>query len=163
MHNVNAILEIAFISFGLFMLEIHGRWKIKVTDKVLMQWFADSWNEEAIIAYIKEFKAAAAPLMGSDWAIISIFEQWELGVPEIEQHVVEHCEWFKAQGCIKDCHVYRPSAVKEMQLEKMIPHTQLGYERAVFDNLNDAINWLDAEGFSLNYDQFLYDIIKSET
>jgi len=45
-------------------------------------------------------------LVGSDWAMISIFEQWELGAPEIEQHVVEHCRWFKEQGCIKDCHVY---------------------------------------------------------
>lgn len=45
-----------FILFGFFMLEIHSRWKIKVTDKVLMQWFADSWNEEAIIAYVKGFK-----------------------------------------------------------------------------------------------------------
>jgi hypothetical protein len=59
------------------MLEIHSRLKIKVTDKVLMHFFADSWNEEAIIAYVKGFKAAAAHLVGSDWAMISIFEQWE--------------------------------------------------------------------------------------
>lgn len=45
----------------------------------------------------------------------------------------------------------------------MIPHTEQGYERAVFNNLNDAINWLDAEGFSLNQDQFLDEIIKSGT
>jgi hypothetical protein len=92
--------------------------------------------------------------VGSDWAIISILEQWELGVTEIEKHVIEHCECFKEQGCIKDCHVYRPSSVKEVQLEKIISQIDLVYERAVFDNLNDAINWLDAEGFSLNQDQF---------
>ncbi|TWX69985.1 hypothetical protein [Colwellia sp. C1TZA3] len=145
------------------MLQIHGRWKIKVTDKVLMQWFADSWNEEAIIAYVKEFKIAAAPLIGSDWAIISIFEQWELGTPEIEQHVTELCQWFKEQGCIKDCHVYQPSSVKEMQLEKMIPNTGMGYDRCVFDHLNEAMLWLDAEGFTLNQPQFLHEIITSRT
>jgi hypothetical protein len=136
------------------MLPIHGRWKIKVIDKVVMQWFADSWNEEAIIAYTKEFRTAVTPLIGSNWAIISIFEQWELGVPEIEHHVIEHCQWFMAHGCIKDCHVYSPSAVKEMQLEKMIPHSELGYERCVFDDLDNAVAWLNGEGFNCNQEQF---------
>jgi len=140
------------------MLPIHGRWKIKVANNVLMQWFADSWNEEAIIAYMKEFRAAATPLIGRDWAIISVFEQWELGVPEIEQHVIEHCDWFKQNGCIIDCHVYSANSLKKLQLEKMIPHTELGYERCVFDNLNQASTWLNTKGFELEKAEFLYDL-----
>tara|TARA_R110000744_G_scaffold308704_1_gene416742 strand:- start:4871 stop:5314 length:444 start_codon:yes stop_codon:yes gene_type:complete len=140
------------------MLPIHGRWKIKVVDKVLMQWFADSWNEEAVISYVKEFKAAAAPLIDGEWAIISVFEHWELGIPEIECHVTELCEWFKQNGCIKDCHVYSENTLKNLQLEKMIPHTENGYERCVFNNVNEAIIWLDTQGFTVTQPQFLYDI-----
>ncbi len=132
------------------MLAVHGRWKIKVFNNVLIQWFADSWNEEAIIKHVKEFKRAAAPLLGKKWAIISVFEHWELGVPAIESHVSEACEWFKLNGCVKDCHVYTSSASKGMQLEKMIPSSTAGYERRVFENLDGAITWLDDEGFHVN-------------
>lgn len=132
------------------MLAMHGRWKIKVINNVLIQCFADSWNEEAIIEHIKEFKAAAMPLTQGEWAIISIFEQWELGVPEIEAHVAEACDWFKQHGCVKDCHVYCPNSIKEMQLEKMIPCSSTGYERCIFDNVNSALTWLDSQGFHLN-------------
>ena len=137
------------------MLPIHGRWKIKVSGNVLMQWFADSWNEEAIIAYVKEFKAAAKPLIGRDWAIISVFEEWESGVPEIEQHVIEHCEWFKLNGCVKDCHVYSPNGLKALQLENMIPHSEPGYERHVFGDLDGAVTWLGTHGFLLTQADFL--------
>ncbi len=137
------------------MLAIHGRWKIKVADNVLMQWFADSWNEEAIIAYVKEFRVAAKPLIGREWAIISVFEQWQLGVPEIEQHVIEHCQWFKQNGCIKDCHVYSPNSLKALQLENMVPHSEPGYERRVFGDLDDAVTWLGTQGFLLTQADFL--------
>jgi len=140
------------------MLPVHGRWKIKVADKVVMQWFADSWNEEAVISYIKEFKAAVTPLIDGEWAIISVFEQWQLGVPEIEHHVTELCQWFKQHGCIKDCHVYSRNTLKKMQLEKMIPLTEVGYERCVFNTINEAITWMEAQGFTVSQAQFLYDI-----
>lgn len=146
------------MSFGVIM-QVHGRWKIKVSGKVLMQWFADAWNEQAIIEYAKEFKQVAAPLIGQDWAIISIFEQWELGVPEIESHVAAHCAWFKDNGCVRDCHVYSYSSAKEMQLEKMIPHTEGTYVRHVYGELDEAINWLSQEGFDIPEPDFLHKLI----
>lgn len=137
------------------MQEIHGRWKIDVSNQVVMQWFADSWNEEAVIAYVKEFRKHATPLINSKWAIISIFDDWQLGIPEIEKHVVEHSQWFIANGCIRDCHVYSPCALKKMQLEKMIPHTEGNYTRCVFSDLSDAIQWLEKEEFYIENKAFL--------
>jgi hypothetical protein len=137
------------------MLAKHGRWKLKVENNVMMQWFADSWNEEAVVACIADCKKAAQPLIGTNWAIISIFENWKLGVPSIEKHVTKYCGWFKEHGCVKDCHVYSPDAMKEMQLEKMIPVSEPGYERRVFTNLNDAVEWLESEGFNITDHDFL--------
>jgi hypothetical protein len=137
------------------MFNIHGEWKLEVNNKVLIQWFSGSWNEEAIVAYVKDFRKTAAPLVGSDWAILSVFDVWELGVPEIEPHVVEHCQWFKDNGCIKDCNVYLPSEIKKMQLESMLPQTEGNYERLVFNGINKAINWLESCKFPLTSSNLL--------
>ena len=132
------------------MFDIHGDWKIEVHGDVVVQWFSGCWNEEAIIAYVKEFQAKATPLKIKKWAIISLFEDWELGVPEIDKHIEAHCEWFKANGCVKDCHIYTKSAVKEMQLERLIPHTDAFYERRLFSNNEAAAIWLSGCGFYID-------------
>jgi hypothetical protein len=137
------------------MLAIHGSWKIKLVGNVIIQCFSDSWNEEAVLAYIKEFKTKVLPLIGHDWAMVSIFEHWQLGIPEIEQHVIEHCDWFKENGCVKDCHVYSPNFFKKLQLEKIIPTSEVGYERCVFEHLTDAIAWMNTQGFILAEADFL--------
>jgi hypothetical protein len=129
------------------MFKVHGDWKIEVCGNVVVQCFSGGWNEEAVIAYIKDFQTEATPLIGKEWAILSIFEDWELGIPEISKHVEEHCRWFQTNGCIKDCHVYTTNATKEMHLERLIPHTDEFYERKVFTNTQMAIEWLASCGF----------------
>jgi hypothetical protein len=136
-------------------LNIHGQWKLEVNNKVLVEWFEGSWNEEAVVAYIEDFKKVVQPLISGEWAILSIFDDWELGVPDIEPHVIKHCQWFKDHGCIKDCHVYSASAVKRMQLEKIIPHTEGNYERLVFSGMKEATHWLKECGFELHDSDFL--------
>jgi len=138
-----------------YMFPVHGDWKILVTQNYVLQWFSGCWNEEAAIQYTQEYKEKTQHLKGSKWAMLSIFEDWELGVPEIEPHIVEHCQRFKDIGCIKDCHVYTPSAAKEMQLESLIPHTEGHYERQVFTNIDDALAWLKQCEFSIDIKPFL--------
>lgn len=108
---------------------------------------SQSWNEEGMLTYIKEFRQAVKPLIGSDWAILSIFEDWELGHPDMDKHVIKHCEWFIENGCIRDCHVYRSSALKSAQLEKTAPLKKENYQRCVFQSIPVAVKWLEAEGF----------------
>ncbi len=131
------------------MFTVHGSWKIEVNNNVMLQWFEGSWNEEAAITYIKEFREAASQLVGSPWAILSVLEDWQLGAPEIEQHIGEHAAWFINNGCTHDCHVYSRSAAKRMQLNKMIPHKEGNYERRVFDDFNLSAAWLNENGFTL--------------
>lgn len=137
------------------MYSNHGEWKIIVDNNIVFQSFKGSWNEEAVLAYIKEFRQKTFPLSKGKWAILSIFEDWELGTPDIEKHVIEHCEWFKEHGCVKDCHVYSPNVLIEMQLEKMISQTEKSYERRVFSSMQSAISWLAIHNFtcSKNTDQ----------
>ncbi|SEL25653.1 hypothetical protein SAMN05216262_10854 [Colwellia chukchiensis] len=141
------------------MLAEHGRWEIKIDNQVAVIWFADAWNEEAIVTFCQEFKRVTLPLLGKQWAIMSIFEQWQLGTPDIEHHVTELCEWFIANGCVKDSHVYTKSFLKQSQLERIIPKTDLnaGYERCVFTEPKQAINWLALNGFAISNPQFIYE------
>jgi hypothetical protein len=136
------------------MFEVHGKWKIEVQNNCVLQWFTGSWNEEAVIKYAQEFLDKTASLNGTEWAIISFFDNWELGTPDIEPHVVKHCQQFIKNGCIKDCHVYTPSVIKNMQLEQMIPITQSNYERLVFGDVQKALNWLASHQFYVDMSTF---------
>ena len=137
------------------MFPVHGDWKIFTSDTYVLQWFSGCWNEEAAIMYSEEFRQKTLHLAGTKWALLSIFDEWELGVPEIIPHIEKHCQRFKDIGCIKDCHVYTPSAAKEMQLEQMVPQTEGSYERQVFTNLDDAVTWLKVNGFKIKTTEFL--------
>lgn len=140
------------------MFSVHGQWKITVKSNYVLQWFSGCWNEEAAIQYTNEYREKTAHLVGKKWAMLSIFEEWELGVPEIAPYIVEHCQHFKDIGCTKDCHVYSPSATKGMQLEQLVPQTEGNYERRVFIHTEDAIAWLKSCHFDIEISDFLKNI-----
>lgn len=137
------------------MFAVHGDWKVLVKDNYVLQWFSGCWNEEAAIQYCQEFSEKTSQLKGKQWAILSFFEEWELGVPEIEAHIVEHCQLFKKNGCIRDCHIYTPAAAKSMQLEGMVPQSEGDYQRQVFVGTADAVAWLQTSNFTVEVNEFL--------
>ncbi len=145
------------------MFSVHGQWKITAGDYFVLQWFEGCWNEEAAIQYTEEYRKKTAHLEGKKWAMLSIFEDWELAVPEIEPYIAKHCQRFKDIGCIKDCHVYTPSATKAMQLEQLVPHTEGNYERQVFSHIDDAIAWLKSYNFNIEINKFLEDVTTKAT
>jgi hypothetical protein len=134
------------------MFKPHGWWEYEINQRVLIQRFYDSWNEEGIIDYAQKFQQVVAPLVASKqpWAILSLFDRWELGTPEIEPHVAKHCAWFIEHGVSHDCHVYPRSIIKQDQLDRMIPYTAPGYERRVFNTVDLAIHWLASNQFALD-------------
>jgi hypothetical protein len=137
------------------MFSVHGDWRILVIDNYVLQWFSGTWNEEAAIQYSQQFKEKTAHLNGSQWAIFSLFDEWELGVPEMESHLIAHCQAFKDNGCVKDCHIYTPSVWKKMLLENIVPQSEGKYERRVFSNADDALHWMNICGFSIELEPFL--------
>lgn len=137
------------------MFAVHGDWRILVQKNYVLQWFSGCWNEEAAIQYSQEFREKTEHLNGTHWAIFSYFDEWELGVPEMESHLIEHCQQFKNNGCIKDCHIYSPSAWKSMQLENIVPQSEGKYERRVFVEDSEAIAWMKSCGFSIVTNDFL--------
>jgi hypothetical protein len=84
----------------------------------------------------------------------SFFDEWELGVPEMESYLIEHCQRFKDNGCIRDCHIYTPSEWKKMQLENIVPQSEGDYERRVFVEEGEAIAWMKMNEFSIETKAF---------
>ncbi|MEI6894214.1 MAG: hypothetical protein V5789_06205 [Colwellia sp.] len=134
------------------MFFAHGDWKIIVKNNCVLQWFSGYWNEEAAIQYSQEFSEQTQHLKGEPWAIISFLDDWILAVPEVELHGIDHSRQLKDDGCIKHCHVYAPSALKGIQLERMVLPTEGDYERRVFDEISSAISWLESCGFLIDVD-----------
>jgi hypothetical protein len=137
------------------MFAVHGEWMILVKNNYVLQWFSGCWNEEAAIDYIQEFREKTEHFKGTQWAIISLFDDWELGVPGMESHLIEHCQRFKDNGCIKDCHIYTPSTWKNMQLESIVPQSEGNYERQVFSEILKAVEWMKECHFNVEIDEFL--------
>tara|TARA_R110000737_G_scaffold89824_1_gene122281 strand:- start:8339 stop:8782 length:444 start_codon:yes stop_codon:yes gene_type:complete len=144
------------------MFAVHGDWQILVKDNYVLQWFSGCWNEEAAIQYSQEFQDKTQGLKGTQWAIVSFFDDWELGVPEMESHLIEHCQRFKDNGCIKDCHIYSPSVFKSMQLENIVPQSEGTYERRVFVEVADAILWMASCHFTIETSEFLNALPKAQ-
>ena len=138
------------------------RWQFEVNNKVLIQSFFGSWNEQAMLAYIPEFRKTVAPLVAQgNWAILSLFERWDLGTADIVPHVEQHCRWFIERGVSHDCHVYPKDLVKNDQLERMIPVSENSYHRQVFTEIAQAKAWLASNGFKLNSSRLIQDYIQN--
>ncbi len=138
---------------------VHGSWSLSVNNNILLQTFSGAWNKEAAIAYIKDFRETTQPLIHSPWAILSVFEDWELCTPDLNPLIIEHCQWFIEHGCSKDCHVYSPDGLKQLVLDQIIPYEEPGYERRVFSNMDDAISWLATQQFPLANTAYLRELI----
>jgi len=73
----------------------------------------------------------------------------------MESPLIEHCQQFKNNGCIKDCHINSPSAWKSMQLENIVPQSEGNYERQMLVEESQAIACMESCGFSIVTNDFL--------
>ena len=84
-----------------------------------------------------------------------------LGTPEMEPHLIEHSRRLKESGCIKHCQVYQPSSLKSQQLENILPQSSGDYERRVFNEVGEAMTWMQVCGFPIEASDFLKNLSKT--
>lgn len=141
------------------MFLAHGEWKISVKNNYVLQWVGGNWNEEAAIEYRKEFEnktnALTNTLNNDTWAVISCLDDWGLATPEAEVHLIEHLQGLKDLGCTKHCHIFMPSVVKSMQLDRVYSENNINYERKIFENKEPATAWLKSNGFLVEVDELM--------
>ena len=124
----------------------HGEYKIWVKGKVLYATLHGSWNEQAAENYARDFKRQAKSLP-KPWGHIVYLNNWELCTPEMFPIITELVDWCIANGLERAANVFERSRTKEGFVNKMVAQQEGAFVRAVFDNEEDAVNWLAAEGF----------------
>lgn len=126
--------------------ESHGKFKIWRQGSVVFAKLIGSWNVESALQFEHEFKKIAST-MPDRWGHMVYLNDWELCVPEMITIIERLVAWCLDNGLVRAANIYLSSAIKTQILNRMIVTTQDNFQRAVFDNELDAVDWLSDEGF----------------
>lgn len=126
--------------------EQHGDYKIWQKGQVIFAELSGAWNKEAAENFKADFENAMR-FVQAPWGHLVYLDQWELcggDVFPIIESLVENCI---NNGLTRAANVYQDSSMKSQFLNKMVVEEQGSFKRSVFDNKQDAIDWLTSEGF----------------
>mgnify|MGYP000427509681 CR=1 FL=1 len=127
---------------------LHGAYQLFRYNNILLASVQGSCNLALIEQFCEEFMQLGRSLVkAKPWAHIVMLEQWELTVPEAEQHITRLQQWCIEQGMSHVAQVFSFSPLKQYQLERMLPDEQR-YAKRVFKDIDNATLWLSQQGFS---------------
>ena len=126
--------------------EQHGDYKIWTKSNMLYAELSGTWNQEAAENFEKDFMLAAQNLP-KPWGHIAYLNDWELCSPDIFPVIARLVDWCIEQQLTKAANIFSPSSLKEGFLNKMVIDEDENFKRVVFDNEQDAAEWLIEEGF----------------
>lgn len=126
--------------------ESHGKFTIWTDKSTVFAELLGSWNEESALQFELEFKKIAST-MPEQWGHLAYLDDWELCVPEMFNIIERLVTWCIDNGLIRAANIYQPSSIKSGVMNRMVVQQQGNFERAVFDNAQDAVTWLTEEGF----------------
>lgn len=126
--------------------EQHGDYKIWTKNNMLYAELSGAWNQEAAENFEADFMKAAKHLP-APWAHIAYLNDWELCSPDTFPVIARLVEWCIQHDLTRAANIFSPSSLKEGFLNKMVVDEQDSFKRIVFDNEEDAVEWLKNEGF----------------
>lgn len=126
--------------------ESHGKFTIYNQGNIIVAELIGSWNEESALQFESEFKKVAS-IMPKQWGHIVYLNNWELCVPGMMPIIERLVAWCIENGLIRAANIYPCSAIKTQVINKMVVTKHENFERAIFDNEQDAAIWLSREGF----------------
>jgi len=128
-------------------MHAHGRFHIWLDNRVILARVTGQCNKEMALKYSTQFKDIANPLVGQPWAHIVYLDDWDLATPEVEGIITDLVTWLVANGLMRTAQVYSPNMLKKFQIDRMVKSKIDHFTRQVFDNGEDAFEWLSQEGF----------------
>lgn len=128
----------------------HGGYKIWRHNNVIYAELSGIWNKEAAINYAKEFKALASEYT-DNWGHYVCFDHWELCSADVFDIVQSLVDWCVDNGLRRAAQVYSHSAIKEQVISKMVVEELGQFKRAVFDDKEQAANWLTEQGYKVTF------------
>jgi hypothetical protein len=125
----------------------HGVFDLFTEGSLIFAVIRNSWSEGKANAYSTALKKLVEKTQPGDWGLLVFLDDWELGVPEIEPIIAELSYWCIEHGVTHTAQVYSKSMIKKYQLSKMISENIGEMQLSQFSQIDDAVQWLTAEGF----------------
>ncbi len=127
----------------------HGKYTMRVFDKVLEVTLCDAWNEECANEAIKKFKSEAQRLISEEWACLIILIDWQLATPETENIIREFQKW-----CIENNQKHEATVLgdeiinaKQEQMNHILQNVTPSIEQKYFSKKSEALLWLASKNY----------------
>lgn len=124
----------------------HGAYKLWVVDKTVFAELTGAWNLEAAKNFKKDFISSADSL-GDQWAHLVYLKDWEFCGKEVFPEIESLVAWCIDNGLKRTANVYPKSSLKNQFLGEMVVEEQGEFIRRIFDDPEQASEWLTQEGY----------------
>ena len=104
------------------------------------------WKAETARDYHNEYMETSKPLMGKEWAKLTILTNWKSSYPEIIEIIGEHMHWSMDNGAVLSIYVI-DNPVTMRQLKQMIEKSAAKDITKLFRNVHEAEKYLQQKGF----------------
>jgi hypothetical protein len=128
----------------------HGEFDLSLQGNIIVARLHGSWNEEAAEAFEHEFIKLASQLIDKPWGHLVYFDDWDLGVPEINPIIERLVTWCIQNNLKRAAQIYGASLVKKHFIDIMIVEQFGEFQRQAFIEETLAVEWLASGGFTLN-------------
>lgn len=129
--------------------EQHGHFELWRSHNVLCARLHGTWNQVAAENFSQQLKQLAKK-MAKPWAHLVYLSDWELCSPDVFPVITELVDWCIDNQLTKVANVYSYSYIKDEFVNKMVIEQRDQFERVVFDNEKEAVQWLASKGFTLD-------------
>lgn len=103
------------------------------------------WNKEIAQRYHEDFKAAVAPLTGKPWVRCLDMRKWHPSNPKVMKILTRHINWTIKHNMKLSANIVI-TPIPRLQMNTIMKNgVPLGYR--FFENHDDALAWLESEGY----------------
>ena len=127
----------------------HGYYRIECKQRLLVAVLKGGWNLETAKSFCDDFKMEAPVLCDHNWGHLVYLDEWELGVPGVDEIIKPLVSWCIENGLTHAAHVYGDRVFSQNYVDRIVQNNKV-FEKRVFRSDVDAINWLAEQGYCLS-------------
>lgn len=130
----------------------HGCFHLELKGNILFIRLEGGWNLETAMAYGKAIDAITKDILNQPWAVLTVTDDWELCTPDSEVAIVDFVKKAIKNGLTREAIVNSKSSIK-MEIYAKYQHLKRSsvnntlFERAIFQDVGQALEWLNKDGF----------------
>ena len=138
------------------MFTEHGCFYVELKGNILLLDIEGAWNLETALAYQKAITEAIKPIVGQNWAVLTLMNKWELCTPDSEIVIVDIVKNAITKGLTREAVVNNKGTIKlelfnKHRNVKTLSDANIPFKRHIYQDEETALEWLASEGFGVDY------------